>query len=97
MLHAFHNFSHSLSHPGEVVVLNPCPWLQTRQGEKAGLFWIISPKGGGERAAGRGSRGGGKMGQGGRDNVMTVPAEPKTQGPGVRGTEVQLLMSGLEP
>lgn len=46
---------------------------------------------------GRGIRGGRRMGQVGRDSVMTVPAEPETQGPGFRGTQAQLLMSGLEP
>ena len=57
--------------------------MQTRKGGKPGLFWITSHKDGGRRAV--------------RDSVVTVPTEPETQGPGFRGTEAQLLTSGLEP
>ena len=50
---------------GSSESLNPCSWLQMRKGEKANLFCITSPKGGGGRAV--------------RDSEMTVPAEPETQ------------------
>ena len=45
----------------------------------------------------QGHQGRQELGQGGRDSVMTVSAEPETQRPGVRGTEAQLLTSSLEP